>query len=458
MATPVGKAVVEAVEGVLICCNSFKNFWKPRATVDVVIAHHLLHGCLEVVAYHPEQDVEAPRLYVDAIALQDLMDKDEVDRRALEKKEAFIRRRKSTRRSLIMREVYDTLIINFITSRLQIDTASSTFAVVLTPRAGDVVAEEESGRLALLLTAPPSDLVPVKVTFQHKASSTEMIAAMRNINEEATNVRHMALLSTSSVDGFRMTLAQRMKWASYSAARLRWVRVVHRVVVQLYVEKVKNRLEEIEAKREEARRLRRLQRESRPKRPRILRKSIDASSLPRSRLAEDSVTKTLYSSPQCSHSQNSMLPYLTIRNPSNDTLNSHAMRNIDLNRSVRTSSDIKGKGKAVRVDSVSDDRTLPLLDSVPNSSVTTTQCASSLVPAGSTTRESFSNASESSGSSSGSTAGVIRKKSCVSLPTVPTVLDSYVSKAVVFPRPLSARPAYLLSDAIARTLRCDPPV
>lgn len=168
MAAP-GKAVVEAVEGVLLCCNSSKNFWKPRATVDVVIAHHLLHGCLEVIAYQSELDIEAPRLYVDAIALQDLMDKDEVDRRALEKKEAFIRRRKSARRSLIMREVYDTLIAHFITSRLQIDTASDTFAVVLAPRAGDVVAEDDSGRLALVMTTSPSDLAPVKVTFQRKA-------------------------------------------------------------------------------------------------------------------------------------------------------------------------------------------------------------------------------------------------------------------------------------------------
>lgn len=280
-----------------------------------------------------------------------------------------------------------------------------------------------------------------------------MIAAMRNINEEATNVRHMALLSTSSVDGFRMTLAQRMKWASYSPARLRWVRAIHRVIVQLYVEKVKNRLDEIEAKREEARRIRRLQRESRPKRPRILRKSVDNSSLAQSRLAEDSVRRTLYSSPRCSHSQNSMLPYLMIRNPSNDSLNSPAMKNIDLNRSVRKSSDLKGKAKASCAESISDEKTLPLLDM--SSSVI--QCASSLFPTGSITRESFSNVSESSGSSSGS-SGIVRKKSSLSLPTVPTVLDSYVSKATVFPRPISARPAYLLSDAIARTLRCDPPV
>lgn len=113
---------------------------------------------------------------------------------------------------------------------------------------------------------------------------------LRSIQSDALEIRQatqLAVLSTSSIDGFRMTIAQRMKWMDYSPARLRWVRAIHRVVVLNYVSKVRERIEEIETLQAARKRAARLNVRGKSSnhdaneknkddipRPRILRKSV----------------------------------------------------------------------------------------------------------------------------------------------------------------------------------------
>lgn len=64
---------------------------------------------------------------------------------------------------------------------------------------------------------------------------------------ELKRATRYAELATSSVDGFKLMLAEKMKIESemkkkFSVARLRWIKAINRVLVQNYVEKVRIRL------------------------------------------------------------------------------------------------------------------------------------------------------------------------------------------------------------------------
>ena len=64
---------------------------------------------------------------------------------------------------------------------------------------------------------------------------------------ELKRATRLAELATSSVDGFKAMLAEKMKLESemkkkFTVARLRWIKAINRVLIQNYVQKVKHRL------------------------------------------------------------------------------------------------------------------------------------------------------------------------------------------------------------------------
>lgn len=70
---------------------------------------------------------------------------------------------------------------------------------------------------------------------------------LQNSAKELKKATRLAELATSSVDGFKLMLAEKIKIENelkrkYSPARLKWIRAINRVLIQNYVEKVKIRL------------------------------------------------------------------------------------------------------------------------------------------------------------------------------------------------------------------------
>lgn len=74
--------------------------------------------------------------------------------------------------------------------------------------------------------------------------------AMKKLNGETLALQQatrMAELVTSSVDGFKLMMAEKMRLeaemkATFSDARMRWVRAINRVMIQNYVAHLHERL------------------------------------------------------------------------------------------------------------------------------------------------------------------------------------------------------------------------
>lgn len=92
---------------------------------------------------------------------------------------------------------------------------------------------------------------------------------------QATN---LAALSTTSIEGFKQTLAHREKWNGHTPARVRWIKAINRVLVQNYVAKVRVSLTEVEVHKP-VKKTRRSSVDAATGRkpPRILRRSLDNS-------------------------------------------------------------------------------------------------------------------------------------------------------------------------------------
>lgn len=281
-----------------------KNYWKARATLDILIANHTKFNCVEVAVYNPELDKEAPRIYLDLKAIEKHLDYPDLERRVAEKKESFLRMKKPCNSADIVREVHDSMVVTYIMNRLQVERSPSAnptaaapgsdpaaeppaddFSMVISPLTGDIVVNEALRRLDSLMDKPLG-VTPIQCSFQKKLRAEAIELAMNSFKNEADALRratHLAEITSASADGFRTALAERMRLQrKMSLPRQRWVRAVHRVVIQNHVAMVRRRLEDIEERKrlaeEEAAELANPSKKS--TRSRILRKSIDNSSLP----------------------------------------------------------------------------------------------------------------------------------------------------------------------------------
>lgn len=105
--------------------------------------------------------------------------------------------------------------------------------------------------------------------------------------EELRRATRYAELATSSVDGFKLMMAEKLAFESemkkkFSVPRLRWIRAINRVLIQNYCALVRIRLDELEEKTKAAMQAMTVETASpsgKGTRPKILRRSIDNSLL-----------------------------------------------------------------------------------------------------------------------------------------------------------------------------------
>lgn len=166
MCTEQDKTIVEHQDGAHICFNGSKTYWKPRITLDVVIAHHPRAACLEVVVGNPETGAEAPRLYLDAKLLMNRQDQVDIRLRVEEKKEHLLRIKHSFDPDHLVLEVMEALMVTYVLSRLDIHASSSALSVFLKPQFGDQVKDEDGRLLDTVLPMQPDGIEPIKVTVR----------------------------------------------------------------------------------------------------------------------------------------------------------------------------------------------------------------------------------------------------------------------------------------------------
>ena len=56
-----------------------KFYWRTRNTIDITVVEHAQQNAIEVIAYEPAFDYEAPRIYLDAKILLSKIDHDEIE-------------------------------------------------------------------------------------------------------------------------------------------------------------------------------------------------------------------------------------------------------------------------------------------------------------------------------------------------------------------------------------------
>lgn len=235
--------------GLEVIYEGSKTFWKTRTTVDILIVSHPKQNCFELIAYNAEKGNEAPRVYVNAILLSTKLDQNEIKLKVEEKKESSIRQKKATNVAQIQKEIATQAIIQFITSRFQIsEDPAQGLRIFLSAMSGDIV-NEQTKELDFVMSMPQS-LTPIPTCFQKKVSVNEIKHALGQLeieNAELKRATRLAELATSSVDGFKLMLAEKMRLEiemkkKFSPARLRWIKAINRVLIQNYVQKVRARL------------------------------------------------------------------------------------------------------------------------------------------------------------------------------------------------------------------------
>lgn len=278
---------------------------------------------------------------------------------------------------------------------------------------------------------------------------------MHNVQIETAQARqatHLASLAISSVDGFRIFLTHRLQWKNYSAARIRWIKAINRVLTQNYVEKVKARLEVLE-RRQRARELRRSAGDALPctskasKPPRILRRSFDGVCLPpiKPDLRRLKTSTTVGLGPEdvsVEGKEQTAKKGVSTLKPNGEALEEKKMlHQLSNERSRRKSMSLHHASSSLSHHTVSSEGSA--------------EASSPGVPARirrNSLMLSANNlvAAHPSLSSHSSMSPLKTEGDC----DPPSLIDSFVSKSSVSAAPLPSHPLYLASDALARTLNC----
>lgn len=176
-ASMVKRVVIEERRGVTICFNDFKNYWKPHVTLDVVLAYHEEFSCLELVAYYPEANLEAPRLYLAIKPILNQINAADIEWRVAEKKEHLLRTKHRCEEEDVVKEVTLGLVSAYVLSRLAFEQSVGdgegdkvTLHVFLAPTECDGIGEEPTSCLIdPVLRAKPTKLDPLVVVFPKKS-------------------------------------------------------------------------------------------------------------------------------------------------------------------------------------------------------------------------------------------------------------------------------------------------
>jgi hypothetical protein len=151
---------------VSVVYDGTKFYWRTRNTIDVCIVQHTPVGVLEVIAYDPSFNAEAPRIYIDLKVFTSKISQTEID-----SKLSFAKRNNVPLTEKFVRGVHDTMYSEFILNRLVLKEYSldeKKMVVELSFTAGDLEAEKNDHiPVRSLVCDRPEQLVPHK-TSHHR--------------------------------------------------------------------------------------------------------------------------------------------------------------------------------------------------------------------------------------------------------------------------------------------------
>lgn len=103
-----------------IIYQSSRCFWKQRCNLDIALVEHPVINVLEVISYDSKLNVEAPRMYVDHFLIKATIHQEELDKRLLELKEPFLRRRQTFDEQQLIKTAMNDAVASLIVGQLTI--------------------------------------------------------------------------------------------------------------------------------------------------------------------------------------------------------------------------------------------------------------------------------------------------------------------------------------------------
>jgi hypothetical protein len=246
---------LHARQGVEVYFEGNKSFWKTRQTVDVAIICHTRFLCVEVLVFDPQSGLEANHLYLDSVQLAGKVDQQELQEKLSQKKEAFLRLKKPFDAAHITKDLLVQAMSTYILNRLQLVASNDNDqnGVLEVAFAGLSSNPTDAAREADILCEMPAGLLPTECHFAKKVKSSDIKHTLNLLKLESNALKSatkLAELSLSSVDNFKLMLAEKLRRdielrATLSPARLNWIRAINCVLIQNFVEKVRGRLTEL---------------------------------------------------------------------------------------------------------------------------------------------------------------------------------------------------------------------
>lgn len=155
--------------GSVVIYQGSKYFWKTRNTIDVAVVKHGNGNVVEIIAYEPSLDVEAPRIYMDSKVLSTKLDQE-----AIAAKMSLAKQSNVPHTEQFVDGVMNGAISDFILCRLfikQFSKEERIFEIQLQFTISDIDGDERGAAIAdKLLRDKPAALCPHTVVH-HKTPS-----------------------------------------------------------------------------------------------------------------------------------------------------------------------------------------------------------------------------------------------------------------------------------------------
>ena len=102
-----------------------KHYWRTRTMIDIIVAHHIYHNCIEIIAYNPQVDVEANRIYINYENLLRNLNHSYFEEKLSEEIELLIRQKVTYCYKDVAIQVTNEIIANNIQCQLEIHNEKS---------------------------------------------------------------------------------------------------------------------------------------------------------------------------------------------------------------------------------------------------------------------------------------------------------------------------------------------
>jgi hypothetical protein len=154
----------------VVLLEGSKCYWKTRNTLDIIVVEHTRLDILEVIAYEPSFDAEAPRLYLNNKVVRSRVDTKVIDRYLRSAKIAAQQSGKVPDVAASVKTAEGRARAEYILARLFIkDFSYEERRIVVEMQFDFNDRDDEHGGLdvSTMVIQPPADLQPYEATKYH---------------------------------------------------------------------------------------------------------------------------------------------------------------------------------------------------------------------------------------------------------------------------------------------------